>query len=127
MVPQTVSALWYSWLKKESVNSSPCLLYTSAPRSHQGVISAGSGHINVHETGAVESLGNNVLAVPHKDGKLTAAQVEELYQSHVHDSSFEHRVQPKMVYISNPTEYGTLYSRKELEELSRVCLSLIHI
>ena len=47
--------------------------------------------------------------------------MEELYQSHVHDSSFEHMVQPKMVYISNPTEYGTLYSRKELEELSRVC------
>ena len=93
----------------------------AALRSHQGVISAGSGHINVHETGAVESLGHKVLAVPHKDGKLTAAQVEELYQSHVHDSSFEHMVQPKMVYISNPTEYGTLYSRKELEELSRVC------
>lgn len=93
----------------------------AALRSHQGVISAASGHINVHETGAVESLGHKVLAVPHKDGKLTAAQVEELYQAHIHDGSFEHTVQPKMVYISNPTEYGTLYGRKELEELSGVC------
>lgn len=93
----------------------------AALRSHQGVISASSGHINVHETGAVESLGHKVLAVPHRDGKLSAAQVEALCMAHREDASFEHMVQPKMVYISNPTEYGTLYSRGELEELSRVC------
>lgn len=90
-------------------------------RSHQGVISADTGHINVHETGAVESLGHKVLALPHKDGKINAAQVEKLYQEHIHNDSFEHMVQPKMVYISNPTEYGTLYTRGELEELSEVC------
>ena len=56
------------------------------------------------------------MAVPHKDGKLTAAQVEALCEAHRQDASFEHMVQPKMVYISNPTEYGTLYSRRELEE-----------
>ena len=90
-------------------------------RSHQGVISAASGHINVHETGAVESLGHKVLAVPQREGKLDASQVEKLCVAHREDASFEHMVQPKMVYISNPTEYGTLYSRRELEELSRVC------
>ena len=77
--------------------------------------------INVHETGAVESLGHKVLSVPHKDGKLDAGQVEQLYLAHINDDSFEHTVQPKMVYISNPTEYGTLYSRKEIEDLSSVC------
>jgi threonine aldolase len=93
----------------------------AALRPHQGVIAAQSGHINVHETGAVESLGHKVLAVSQKDGKLSAAQVEELCLAHLRDASFEHMVQPKMVYISNPTEYGTLYSRNEMEELGRVC------
>ncbi len=96
----------------------------AALRPHQGVIAAQSGHINVHETGAVESLGHKVLAVSQKDGKLSAAQVEELCLAHLRDASFEHMVQPKMVYISNPTEYGTLYSRNEMEELGRVCRKL---
>ncbi len=90
-------------------------------RSHQGVVSAQSGHINVHETGAVESLGHKVLSVPHQDGKLNAGQVAQLCALHYADASFEHMVQPKMVYISNPTEYGTLYSRQEIEELRKVC------
>lgn len=90
-------------------------------RSHQGVISAQSGHINIHETGAVESLGHKVLSVPQKDGKLNAAQVSEYCALHYADASFEHMVQPRMVYISNPTEYGTLYTRKEIEDLRAVC------
>lgn len=93
----------------------------AALRSHQGVIAATSGHINVHETGAVESLGHKVLAVPQHDGKLDAGQVEALCAAHYADSSFEHMVQPRMVYISNPTEYGTLYGRREIEELHQVC------
>ena len=93
----------------------------AALRPHQGVLAADSGHINVHETGAIESTGHKVLALPSVDGKITAAQVEEAYKSHVEDGSFEHMVQPKMVYISNPTEYGTLYSKKELEDISAVC------
>lgn len=92
-----------------------------ALRSHQGVVSAQSGHINCHETGAVESLGHKVLALPHRDGKITAAQIAALCEEHRADASFEHTVQPKMVYISNPTEYGTLYGRQELQELSQVC------
>ncbi len=93
----------------------------AALRPHQGVVSAQSGHINCHETGAVESLGHKVLALPHRDGKITAAQVAALCGEHRADASFEHTVQPKMVYISNPTEYGTLYGRQELEELGKVC------
>lgn len=93
----------------------------AALRPHQGVIGAGTAHINVHETGAIEACGHKVLALPSKDGKITAKQVENCYQAHKMDESFEHTVQPKMVYISNPTELGTIYSKAELEELSAVC------
>ena len=93
----------------------------SALRPHQGVISADSGHINVHETGAVEATGHKVLSVPSVDGKITASQVSAAVYEHLHNGATEHTVQPKMVYISNPTELGTLYTRKELEELSAVC------
>ncbi len=94
---------------------------SSALRPHQGVIAASTGHINVHETGAIEACGHKVLTVPGKDGKLSAAQVEEMCASHWEDSNHEHTVQPGMVYISFPTEYGTLYGRRELEELDRTC------
>ena len=93
----------------------------TALRSHQGVLCADTGHINVHETGAVEACGHKVLGLASADGKITAAQVEEAYQEHIHNSSFEHMVQPKMVYISNPTELGTIYSKEELTALSAVC------
>ena len=90
-------------------------------KPYQGVISADTGHINVHETGAIEACGHKVLALPAKDGKLSAKQVEEYYLAHIMDEAHEHIVQPKMVYISQPTELGTLYYKKELEELSEVC------
>lgn len=93
----------------------------TALRSHQGVLCADTGHINVHETGAVEACGHKVLGLPSDDGKITAEQVEEAYQEHIHNGSFEHMVQPKLVYISNPTELGTIYYKEELEALSRVC------
>lgn len=93
----------------------------AALRSHQGVLSADTGHINVHETGAVEACGHKVLALPSKDGKITAQQVKEAHTQHWNDDSFEHMVQPKMVYISHPTELGTLYTKEELEALRSVC------
>lgn len=93
----------------------------SVLRPHQGVISAVTGHINVHETGAIEATGHKVLALPAKDGKLTATQVEQAYCEHWNDPNHEHVVQPGMVYISNPTEGGTIYTKRELEELSNVC------
>lgn len=96
----------------------------AALRPHQGVMGAASAHINVHETGAVEATGHKVLWLPGEEGKIAAAQVRETVLAHRVDSSREHTVQPKMVYISNPTELGTLYSKKELQELSDTCREL---
>lgn len=93
----------------------------AALRPHQGALCAVSGHINVHETGAVEATGHKVLTLPSADGKITAAQVENYVLAHRADAAFEHTVQPKLVYISHPTELGTLYNRAELEALSETC------
>ena len=93
----------------------------AALRPHQGVLCADSGHVNVHETGAIEATGHKVLGLPSREGKITASQVEDYIAAHWADPSFEHTVQPGMVYISNPTEWGTLYSAKELEALSAAC------
>ena len=96
----------------------------AALRPHQGALCASSGHIHVHETGAVEATGHKVLALPSTDGKITARQVEQVVLAHRADGAFEHIVQPKLVYISNPTELGTLYTKQELEDLSAVCQKL---
>ncbi len=93
----------------------------AALRPYQGALCAQTGHINVHETGAVEACGHKVLALPGKDGKITAAQVKEAHDSHWADGAHEHMVQPKLVYISHPTELGTLYTKQELTDLRKVC------
>jgi len=93
----------------------------SALRAHEGVVAAESGHITTHETGAIEACGHKVLALPAVDGKISAAQVENLYLAHMADENHEHTVKPGMVYISNPTEFGTIYSLDELTALSQVC------
>lgn len=93
----------------------------AALRPYEGVIAADSGHINVHETGAIEACGHKVLALPSEDGKITAEQVETYYELHINDDSSEHMVKPGMVYISQPTELGTLYTKAELEALYTVC------
>ncbi len=96
----------------------------AALRPHQGALCACSGHIHVHETGAVEATGHKCLALPSEDGKVTAKQVEDYVLAHRADSAFEHMAQPKLVYISNPTELGTLYTLSELEALSETCHKL---
>lgn len=93
----------------------------AALRPHQAAVSAVSGHINVHETGAVEATGHKVISVPSSDGKITAAQVRMTVETHRASGSFEHEAQPKLVYISNPTELGTIYTLAELEDLSATC------
>ena len=93
----------------------------AALRPHQAAIGAVTAHINVHETGAVEATGHKVIGLSSNDGKITARQIEETVLNHIHDESHEHIAQPKLVYISNPTELGTIYSLSELEEISRVC------
>ena len=87
----------------------------------EGVISADSGHISVHESGAVESTGHKVLALPSSEGKLSGEQVRAYLSTFYSDPTYPHMVQPGMVYISHPTEIGTLYSKAELSELSAAC------
>lgn len=89
----------------------------TALKPYQAVVSASTGHINVHETGAIEATGHKVIAMPAPDGKLTPQLVSQALNAHTD----EHMVQPKMVYISNSTEIGTQYSKAELEALSHYC------
>lgn len=94
---------------------------SSILRPYQGVIAATTGHIAVHETGAIEHGGHKVIALPAVDGKITATQVGKCIEDHYQEDGPEHTVQPGMVYISFPTEFGTLYSRKEMQEIHEVC------
>ena len=90
-------------------------------KPYQGVIAADSGHVSVHEAGAIEHTGHKVLLLQGKCGKISAAQIEACMQEYEQDDNHDHIVMPGMVYLSQPTEFGTLYSRKELEEISSVC------
>lgn len=87
----------------------------------EGVLCADTGHINVHEAGAIEATGHKVWALPSGDGTLNAERVREALEEFGADPTREHRVQPGMVYISHPTENGTLYGKEQLEALSAVC------
>lgn len=91
----------------------------AALRPHQGVLCAETGHIYVHETGAVEATGHKVLALPAENGKITARQIDRYCQDHYDNEAWEHMVQPGMVYLSLPTELGTVYTLAELEEISQ--------
>ena len=93
----------------------------AALRPWEGVIAADTGHINVHETGAIEATGHKVLPLPSQDGKITPKQVEQFCAVHWADPTREHIVQPGMVYLSQPTETGLLYTRTELEGFRAVC------
>lgn len=90
-------------------------------RPYEGVISADTGHISVHETGAIETTGHKVLTIPNKDGKIFAKDVDDYIKTFNDDANNEHMVHPGMVYISHPTEYGTLYTKEELKALNAVC------
>jgi threonine aldolase len=96
-------------------------IIASVLKPYEGVVAAVTGHIGVHETGAIEATGHKVLTIPSSDGKITASQVEEMYEAHINDASFEHMVKPGMVYISQPTETGALYSLAEIKAIGAVC------
>ena len=96
----------------------------SALRPHQGVLGAETAHVQVHESGAIEATGHKVLSLPSRDGKITGTQIRNFVKTHFSDEAAEHMVQPKMVYISNPTELGTIYSLAELEDVSSACHDL---
>ena len=93
----------------------------AALRPHQGALCAQTGHINVHETGAIEAGGHKVLALPAADGKITAAQIDQYCLAHHADPAREHMVKPGMVYLSHPTELGTVYTLAELEAIYEIC------
>ena len=97
------------------------VVISSILRSHQGVLSADEGHIACHETGAIEATGHKVLPLSSEDGTITGEQVRAFCEDHINCTIKEHYVQPGMVYISFPTESGTLYSKKQLTDLSKVC------
>lgn len=90
-------------------------------RPYQGVVAAATGHVNVHEAGAIEYGGHKVLAVPEEDGRLTAKALEAFVKNYWDDANREHMVMPGMVYLSQPTEMGTLYTLAELEAIRAVC------
>ena len=97
------------------------VIIASILRPHQGVLSADTGHIAHHETGAIEATGHKVLTVPGTAGKLTAEQVRQVYDAHWSNGAHEHMVQPAMVFLSHPTENGTVYTLAELTAISEVC------
>ena len=90
-------------------------------RPYEGVVASSCGHVNTHEAGAIESTGHKVLTVPHRNGKLDADDLREYIETFYADESHNHMVFPGMVYISHPSEYGTLYTKNELERISAVC------
>lgn len=92
-------------------------------RRHEGVLAADTAHINVHESGAIEHSGHKVLTLPGHDGKVDAKEVEHYITEFYRDDTYEHMVAPGMLYITQPTEYGTIYSLADLEELSQICHS----
>ena len=92
-------------------------------KRYEGVISAQTGHIGFHEAGAVEYTGHKVLLLPHHNGKIDACELDNYIRGFYNDANHSHMVPPGMVYISHPTEYGTLYSKDELEKISEICHS----
>lgn len=92
-------------------------------RRHEGVLAADTAHINVHESGAIEHSGHKILVLPGHDGKVDVDEVEAYIDNFYSDDTYEHMVAPGMLYITQPTEYGTMYSLSELERLSELCHS----
>lgn len=97
------------------------VVISSMLRDWEGVIAADSGHVSVHESGAIEYTGHKVLQLPGKDGKIEASSLRAFLTKFYSDVTHDHMVFPGMVYISYPTEPGTLYSKSELEEISAIC------
>jgi threonine aldolase len=94
------------------------LCIASALRPHEAVIAAASGHIVVRETGAIEATGHKIITVPPENGKLTAESIRATLDANAH---FPHMAKPRLVYISNATETGTVYTKSELTEISNLC------
>lgn len=99
------------------------IVIDSMLNEYEGVIAARTGHINTHEAGAIECTGHKVLTIPGYSGKISAKDLENYLSSFYQDENCEHMVYPGMVYISFPTEYGTIYTKNELEDIYNICKS----
>ncbi len=99
------------------------VVISSMLQEYEGVLSAQTGHINTHEAGAIENTGHKVLSLPQTQGKVSARSLKQYLQDFYQDANHEHSVFPGMLYLSHPTEYGTLYSKQELQDLSCLCRS----
>lgn len=97
------------------------LVISSMLKEYEGVIAAKTGHVSLHEAGAIEYTGHKVLELEQENGKISAGSLREYLETFYGDENHEHMVFPGMVYLSHPTEYGTLYNKKELEEVSEIC------
>lgn len=97
------------------------IIIASLLNSYEGVIAADTGHISVHEAGAIEYTGHKVLTIPNHDGKISPTELSSYINNFYGDENHEHMVFPGMVYISHPTENGTLYTKNELEQISEIC------
>ncbi|WP_323702789.1 low specificity L-threonine aldolase [Mammaliicoccus sp. Dog046] len=97
------------------------VVINSILKPYEGVIAADTGHISTHEAGAIEYTGHKILSIPSNEGKITAIDIDNLVRDFYNDKNYRHMVFPGMVYISFPTEYGTLYSREELITISNIC------
>lgn len=97
------------------------VVISSLLQEYEGVIAAKTGHISLHEAGAIENTGHKVIELPQAEGKLEASSVKNLLEQFYQDENHEHMVFPGMVYLSHPTEYGTLYTKEELTAISEVC------
>lgn len=92
-------------------------------KPYEGVVAVESGHIGTHEAGAIEASGHKVLTLPSHEGKICAGELKDYLETFWQDDNYEHMVFPGMVYISHPTEYGTLYTAEELKQISEICRS----
>ena len=90
-------------------------------QSYEGVVAAATGHVSVHEAGAIEAGGHKILTIPEHQGKIDASELKEYLKTFWNDGNHDHMVFPGMVYISHPTEYGTLYTREQLKDIHEVC------
>ena len=97
------------------------LIIDTTLNPYEGVVAVETGHVGVHEAGAIEYTGHKVLTVPAHVGKMDAGELKDYLETFYNDGNHEHMVFPGMVYISHPTEYGTLYTKDELEKISKVC------
>lgn len=97
------------------------IVIDSLLKSYEGVIACESGHIHVHEAGSIECTGHKILALPQHEGKINPQELKKYLETFYNDANHDHMVFPGMVYISHPTEYGTLYSKEELTSISNTC------